>query len=189
MQDGRGLRYNLVVVTAADRAAATYAAWGTNPSGPRISRAEGFSAEDTFFASCAPSIRRYEKSRWRKPSACLGSSLPRPHLARPRRLCQPPWTQPSRIGDRPTSQAEPPPKKRPNSNASRSSGERGLGGEALLSEKRPLPPASPYPSSLGEGARWRGLLYREVPSIASLHYSLQSNGQERRLGGFSGRRR
>ena len=28
-------------------------------------------------------------------------------------------------------------------NASRSSGERGLGGEALLSEKRPLPPGSP----------------------------------------------
>ena len=33
----------------------------------------------------------------------------------------------------------------PNSNASRSSGERGLGGEALLSEKRPLPRSSqPY---------------------------------------------
>ena len=29
-----------------------------------------------------------------------------------------------------------------NPNASRSSGERGLGGEALLSEKRPLPPES-----------------------------------------------
>ena len=37
-------------------------------------------------------------------------------------------------------QAEPTPKNRPNPNASRSSGERGLGGEALLSEKRPLPP-------------------------------------------------
>ena len=30
-------------------------------------------------------------------------------------------------------------------NARRSSGERGLGGEALLSEKRPLPPESPLP--------------------------------------------
>ena len=46
------------------------------------------------------------------------------------------------IGDTPTLQAEPSQKKRPNSNASRSSGERGLGGEALLSEKRPLPPES-----------------------------------------------
>ena len=31
-----------------------------------------------------------------------------------------------------------------NSNASRSSGERGLGGEVLLSEKQPLPPALPF---------------------------------------------
>ena len=46
-----------------------------------------------------------------------------------------------------------------NSNASRSSGERGLGGEVLLSEKQPLPPASPgiLPSSFREGARGRGL--------------------------------
>ena len=49
---------------------------------------------------------------------------------------------------------------------SRSSGERGLGGEALLSEKRPLPPASPNPASLEEGARGRGLFYRKVPSLA-----------------------
>ena len=43
----------------------------------------------------------------------------------------------------PTSQAEPTKKKRTPPNASRSSGERGLGGEVLLSEKQPLPPASP----------------------------------------------
>ena len=46
------------------------------------------------------------------------------------------------IGEKPHSQAEPSKQKRPNPNASRSSGERGLGGEALLSEKRPLPPES-----------------------------------------------
>ena len=40
-------------------------------------------------------------------------------------------------------QAEPAPESRTPPNASRSSGERGLGGEALLSEKRPLPPESP----------------------------------------------
>ena len=44
------------------------------------------------------------------------------------------------IGDTPNAQAEPSQKKSTPSNASRSSGERGLGGEALLSEKRPLPP-------------------------------------------------
>ena len=48
-----------------------------------------------------------------------------------------------------------------------SSGERGLGGEALLLEKRPLPPASP-PTSLGKGARGRGLFYRKGPSLAPL---------------------
>ena len=47
------------------------------------------------------------------------------------------------IGDTPNSQAEPSQKKSTPSNANRSSGERGLGGEALLSEKRPLPPESP----------------------------------------------
>ena len=39
----------------------------------------------------------------------------------------------------PNSQAEPSQKKSTPPNANRSSGERGLGGEALLSEKRPLP--------------------------------------------------
>ena len=47
---------------------------------------------------------------------------------------------------------------------SRSSGERGLGGEGLLSEKPPLPPESPPPlSSLEEGARGRGLFYQKRP--------------------------
>ena len=46
-------------------------------------------------------------------------------------------------GNRAHSQAETSQKKSIPSNASRSSGERGLGGEALLSEKRPLPPESP----------------------------------------------
>ena len=47
------------------------------------------------------------------------------------------------------SQAEPSKQKRTPPNASRSSGERGLGGEALLSEKRPLPPTRPPPRLLG----------------------------------------
>ena len=93
----------LVVVTAADRAAATFAACGGNPSA-RISRAPPLSGEallgvspqrTPFFAPCAPSIRRYKKSRWRKPSAFLVSSSPVLNAACPRRLCQPPWTQPT----------------------------------------------------------------------------------------------
>ena len=47
-------------------------------------------------------------------------------------------------GNAPNLQAEPSLKRPHPPNASRSSGERGLGGEALLSEKRPLPPESSY---------------------------------------------
>ena len=46
--------------------------------------------------------------------------------------------------------------------------ERGSGGEALLSEKRPLPQNLPTAESLREGARGRGLLFREAPSLAYL---------------------
>ena len=88
-----------------------------------------------------------------------------PNAACPRRLCQPPWTQPANRNPHPLSGGTPY-AEATNANASRSSGERGLGGEALLSEKRPLPPASPTPASLQEGARGRGLLYREAPSLA-----------------------
>ena len=89
---------------------------------------------------------------------------------------------------------------------SRSSEERGLGGEGkdshsrqwrlsmavflnrnkrpqaapievaeLLSEKPSLPPAFPTPSSLQEGARGRGLLYREAPSLAIFRYSFSGS--------------
>ena len=74
----------------------------------------------------------------------------------------------------PTSQAEPSQKKRPNPNASRSSGERGLGGEGLLSEKPPLPPESPHPTSLEEGARGRGLFYQKSPLPRILRSTLGS---------------
>ena len=100
---------SLVVVTAADRAAATFAAWGTNPSARFAGTSPfrggftwGSAAEDTFFASRAPSIRRSKKSRWRKPSAFLVSSSPVLSAACLRRLCQPPWTQPSCKEPRPT---------------------------------------------------------------------------------------
>ena len=52
------------------------------------------------------------------------------------------------------------PEEATNPNASRSSGERGLGGEALLSEKRPLPPASPPRSLFGREREGGGFSQR-----------------------------
>ena len=51
-------------------------------------------------------------------------------------------------------------------NASRSSGERGLGGEGLLSEKPPLPPASPSPRLFGREREGGDFSSRKVPSLA-----------------------
>ena len=72
-------------------------------------------------------------------------------------------TSTKKQGTAPTSQAEPTPKFRTPPNASRSSGERGLGGEALLSEKRPLPPASPENVLSSGGSAREGLLEKKPP--------------------------
>ena len=69
----------------------------------------------------------------------------------------------------PTLQAEPPMQKQPRRTPA-SLRERGAGGEAFLSEKRPLPQHLPTPS-LQERAQGRGLLYREAPSLASITFS------------------
>ena len=53
-------------------------------------------------------------------------------------------------GGHTTSQAAPSQQKHTPSNASCSSGERGLGGEGLLSEKPPLPPESPHRNLFGK---------------------------------------
>ena len=92
-----------------------------------------------------------------------------PNAACPRRLCQPPWTQPSLSETCPLSggtayeETHPP-------NASRSSGERGLGGEGLLSEKPPLPPESP-PRYLSGREREGGGLSEERPSPSHTLFS------------------
>ena len=68
----------------------------------------------------------------------------------------------------PNSQAEPSQKKSTPPNANRSSGERGLGGEALLSEKRPLPPVIPQNVSSGGSAREGASLQRSpLPRITT----------------------
>ncbi len=88
-----------------------------------------------------------------------------PHAARPRRLCQLPWTQPSSRKPRPPLRRTPYAEAH-KPNASRSSGEGGWGRGASLREAA-SPPESPQPpTSLREGARGRGLLYREAPSLA-----------------------
>ena len=72
------------------------------------------------------------------------------------------------IGDRPHSQAEPTPKDRPTPNASRSSGEGGLG-ERRFSQRSGLSPGiSPHLRLFGEGAPGRGAsLQRSSPPSQS----------------------
>ena len=61
---------------------------------------------------------------------------------------------------RATFEAEPTEKNCRNPNASRSSGKGGLGGEALLSEKRPLPPEAPQHIISSEGSAREGASLR-----------------------------
>ena len=68
-------------------------------------------------------------------------------------------------------------------NASRSSGERGLGGEALLSEKRPLPPASPCIVSSGGSAREGLLSEKPPPSHTPARFLFPAALRERGSGG------
>ena len=73
-----------------------------------------------------------------------GNQQPHPKAARPRRLCQPPGTQPPSSkslhlsGGTPSEEAH-------NSNASCSSEERGLGGEAASLREAASPPSVPLP--------------------------------------------
>ena len=57
-----------------------------------------------------------------------------------------------------------------NSNASRSSGE-GVWGRGASLREAASPPESPHRKSLRKGARGRGLLYREAPSLAKSYTS------------------
>ena len=89
-----------------------------------------------------------------------------PNAARPRRLCQPPWTQPSRRKPHPTLRRNhlcrsPQAKRQP------LFGREESGGRGASLREAASPPSVPHPTlSLGEGARGRGLLFREAPSLA-----------------------
>ena len=70
------------------------------------------------------------------------------------------------IRDAPTSQAEPPQQKYPTQTPA-ALRERGVWGERRFSLRSGLSPQNLHsPTSLREGARGRGLLYREAPSLA-----------------------
>ncbi len=135
-----------VMVTAADRAAATCQRRG---------------------AKVLPIFYRVHKkaANGQRPSAALNMPFPTP--ACPRRLCQPPWTHAPPSKSAHLSGGTTPEETYP-SNANRSSGERGLGGEALLSEKRPLPQPFPFPHTASSGGGPGEGLLAEKPLPRSL---------------------
>ena len=145
------------VVTAADRAAATYAAWGTNPSA-RLRRAPPLSGE-ALQETCqkAPSAEGAfwiahtslnVSQRW-QVAAALSAAV----------------TITKQQGTAPTSQAEPSQKKHPTQTPA-ALRERGSGGEALLSEKRPLPQNLPRISHFVHNAFSRQARHRAMCSVS-----------------------
>ena len=86
-----------------------------------------------------------------------------PNAACPRRLCQPPWTQPSLSETCPlsggtNSEKSSHPKRQP------LFGREGSGGRGASLREAASPPSVPHPTSLRKGVRGRGLLYREASS-------------------------
>ena len=121
-----------------------------------------------LFVPCTRSIRRYKKSRWRKPSAFLVSSSPVLSAACPRRLCQPPWTQPSCKEPRPPLRRNQLQRIVPPQTPA-ALRERGVWGERRFSQRSGLFPQPLPVSSLREGARGRGFSQRSrLPRISTL---------------------
>ena len=147
--------------TAADRAAADMQRGGGVLKGSNSLIAVG-----AFLMLCGRS-QRVRSSCW-QGAAALSAAVT---LLKP-------------IGDTPNAQAEPSQKKSTLPNANRSSGERGLGGEALLSEKRPLPPASPSPV-FSEGSAREGTFLKKSPlprktqSLNCCSFSIDGRGRRR----------
>ena len=138
-------------------------------SPPRMSAAALSAAEDSINKQkTAPTLRRNQLRRntslkrhplfGREGSGGRGASRREAasppefptssYAARPRRLCQPPWTQSISRKPQPLSGGTGS-EEAPNSNAIRSLGERGLGGERGFSQRSSLSPqSSPRPSLL-----------------------------------------
>ena len=97
-----------------------------------------------------------------------------PNAACPRRLCQPPWTQLSLSETRQLSGG--PPMQKRTSQTPAALRERGSGGEALLSEKRPLPQnLRNFPRLFGR-EREGGGFSTEKPPPSQNPYALTSSG-------------
>ncbi len=152
----------VVEVTAADRAAATIAAWGSS-SVMRVAHDSSFCGRG-LGGSAPVGARRGLSDRPATPSALVlylalagrgGSVSRRDHN--------------QAAGNRAHSQAEPIMKKG-TSQTPAALRERGSGGEGLLSEKPPLPQSPPKSAtSLEKGARGRGLFFRKGLSLANIH--------------------
>ena len=137
---------SLVVVTAADRAAATYAAWGTNPSA-RISRAPplsgeallGFPPQRTPFRTS----RTFHTPIQEKPMAqaisfsCI--QLPRPQRCTSAAALSAAVDSTNSQGTAPHFQAEPPMQKQPTQPPA-ALRERGVWGERRFSQRSGLSP-------------------------------------------------
>ncbi len=147
------------MVTAADRAAATFAVRGTNPSA-RLRRAPPLSGEALRGGSPKGSLRRgscQPKADGGHPSPC-----PQARLARPRRLCQPPWTQPISRNPRPPCMGA---QVRRNIQVYSHPlfGRGGPGGRGASLREAASPPSVPPPTSLRAGARGRGFSTEKPP--------------------------
>ena len=102
----------------------------------------------------------HEKLRWRSPSefSCACTPHVRGGSVSCRGLNQAAGNRAHLSGGTPYAEAHKP-------NASRSSGE-GVWGRGASLREAASPPESPHRKALREGARGRGLLYREAPSLA-----------------------
>ena len=154
---------SLVVVTAADRAAATCQRWV--PTNYRKGAGEGFQR------AIAKPFGRLRRGEIPRPQT-------RPHAAMVAAALSAAVTSTTLQRTAPTSQAEPSKKKAPRQTpAALREGARGRGFSQRSRLPRiprtfPIPRSglspriSQFKQSLREGARGRGLLYREAPSLA-----------------------
>ena len=130
----------------------------------RSTNGEGYTTlhKEHLFIPRTPRIRRYKKSRWRKPSAFLVSSSPVLNAACPRRLCQPPWTQPSCKEPRPTLRRNQLQRIVPTQTPA-ALRERGVWGERRFSQRSGLSPQRPPTPRLFRREREGGGFSTEKP--------------------------
>ena len=113
-------------------------------------------------------------ARW-KPSPTHSSNYVKASVGKVAAALSAAVTTTKPIGDRTQLTGGTKPEEATNPNASRSSGE-GVWGRGASLREAASPPESLHPTSLREGARGRGLLFREAPSLANKLYLPLNNG-------------